>query len=240
MEAERSNIIEKCKARLIELSEIRSRINFEELNDIELLRNHLKDLDDQLVILKHLIEHKQSTLVESEVKAYVEESERELENLAEEKEEEADFSDDNDEDPVDPIDSSDEEEAVEDISSPDEIDEEDLKDQELALGISGSSIHESHENENDKSLAKKLELQPIEDLRKAIGLNERFYYANELFQGDGKEYTRAIEEFNHLSSLEDAQRLIEAKYFEKYHWDQHPEAEESLKLLLQRRYLKQG
>lgn len=237
MEAERSNIIEKCKARLIELSEIRSRINFEEVSDIEHLRSHLKDLDDQLVILKHLIEHKQSTLVESEVKAYVEESERELETLTEE--EAAGHSSEEEEPEIEAEPQEDEDQEAE-TSAEDQLDDEDIKEQEVALGVSGSSIHESHEDEDDQSLAKKLELQPIDDLKKAIGLNERFYYANELFQGDGKEYARAIEEFNHLSSIDDAQRLIDAKYFEKYHWDQHPEAEESLKLLLQRRYLKQG
>lgn len=88
----------------------------------------------------------------------------------------------------------------------------------------------------DNSLANKLENQGITDLKKAIGLNERFYYANELFRGDGAEYSQAIEEFNHLGSMDDARRLITAKYEEKYKWDYDSEAVTSFLNLLGRRY----
>lgn len=71
----------------------------------------------------------------------------------------------------------------------------------------------------NQSLINKLELKPIDNLKTAIGLNERFLFANELFKGDGQEYTLAIEEFNHLTNIDDAYKLINHKYVEKYKWD---------------------
>jgi hypothetical protein len=86
------------------------------------------------------------------------------------------------------------------------------------------------------SLASKLQNQPIQNLKTAIGLNERFLFANELFQGDGAEYQRAIEEFNHLASMDDAVRLIEHKYQPNYKWDFDNHTVQNFIHYLQRRY----
>jgi hypothetical protein len=225
LEADRLNIIEEAKALLLELTELRSKMDLEKEGDVAILREKILELNDTLVLLQHLLKHGDSALVRSEVQAYVEESERELEDIEEETEEMT-----SDDAPQVDVPS----EEVE------EVDVKDLEEQEKAMGLQGNSIHDREEDSEDNSIAKKLELQPIEDLKKAIGLNERFYYANELFQGDGQEYARAIEEFNHLGSIDDAQRLIEAKYNERYHWDKHEDARDSLLILLRRRYLNEA
>lgn len=79
--------------------------------------------------------------------------------------------------------------------------------------------------------------QPISDLRKAFGLNERFYYTNELFGGDGQEFVRALNEFNHLASFEDAQRLIDAKYVLVNNWDLEGEVVVEFLSIVKRRYI---
>jgi hypothetical protein len=89
----------------------------------------------------------------------------------------------------------------------------------------------------DISVSERLMLQPIADLRRAFGINERFFYTNELFDGDGEEFSRAINEFNHLSVYEDAIKLIASKYQELYHWSDEDENVQSFLALIRRRYL---
>jgi hypothetical protein len=86
------------------------------------------------------------------------------------------------------------------------------------------------------SLANRLQQQPIKNLKTAIGLNERFLFANELFRGDGIEYKRAIEEFNHLESMDSAMKLITHKYGEVYSWDFEDRTVLSFLEYLERRY----
>lgn len=89
----------------------------------------------------------------------------------------------------------------------------------------------------DNSLASKFARQPIADLRKAFGLNERFLYANELFGGDGQEFVQALNELNHLANFNDAMRMIEAKYFEAFGWNKEDEYVVSFLEIVERRYL---
>ena len=86
------------------------------------------------------------------------------------------------------------------------------------------------------SLASRLQQQPIKNLKTAIGLNERFLFANELFRGDGIEYQRAIEEFNHLESMDSAMKLITHKYGKVYSWDFEDRTVLSFLEYLERRY----
>lgn len=208
---------------------MQGKVAFDKVHDLEQLLAKLNDLQEQIAVLKFLSSKKQASIVESEIKAYVEESAREIESIKDPEDISAAEPEDKETEVKPPAD---------EVEEPVSIDDESLKEQEKAMGlISKEDIHERQSEGEDHSLAKKLESQPISDLKKVIGLNERFYFANELFQGDGQEYARAIEEFNHLSSMDDANRLIEAKYSEKYHWHQHIEARDSFCALLKRRYM---
>ncbi len=85
-------------------------------------------------------------------------------------------------------------------------------------------------------VAEMLANNAISDLRNAFGLNERFFYTNELFGGDGQEFVRAINEFNHLSSFEDAMKLIQAKYIPQFAWTADNEIAEEFVTIIKRRY----
>ena len=131
---------------------------------------------------------------------------------------------------------------VESLEEPNEEIEEEVQAVEKPETTQNTS--DDKESLNDKisklsksdSLASKLQNQPIQNLKTAIGLNERFLFANELFQGDGAEYQRAIEEFNHLASMDDAVRLIEHKYQPNYKWDFDNHTVQNFIHYLQRRY----
>ena len=85
-------------------------------------------------------------------------------------------------------------------------------------------------------VAEMLANNAIVDLRTAFGLNERFYFTNELFGGDGQEFVRAINEFNHLSSLDDAKRLLIAKFIPQFGWKEDNEIAEEFITIIKRRY----
>jgi hypothetical protein len=139
----------------------------------------------------------------------------------------------------------DEVEEVDEVESSEEPNEE-IEEEVQAVEKPETTQNTSDDKEslNDKisklsksdSLASKLQNQPIQNLKTAIGLNERFLFANELFQGDGAEYQRAIEEFNHLASMDDAVRLIEHKYQPNYKWDFDNHTVQNFIHYLQRRY----
>ncbi|MAZ36310.1 MAG: hypothetical protein CL842_02535 [Crocinitomicaceae bacterium] len=85
-------------------------------------------------------------------------------------------------------------------------------------------------------VAEMLANNAIDDLRSAFGLNERFYFTNELFGGDGQEFVRAINEFNHLESFEDAKRLLSAKFIPQFGWKEDNEIAEEFITVIKRRY----
>jgi chromosome segregation ATPase len=86
------------------------------------------------------------------------------------------------------------------------------------------------------SLADKVSARPLNDIKKAIGINERFLYANVLFNGDMGAFSRAVEELNHLESILDATRLMDEELSVKYLWDDEDETVIAFKTLVSRRF----
>ncbi len=73
---------------------------------------------------------------------------------------------------------------------------------------------------------------PIEDIRKAISLGDRFLFQRELFAGNGELMNKTIDKLNTLSSLEEAQKYI-SKHFS---WDTDSQAYELFTNILKRRW----
>jgi len=64
---------------------------------------------------------------------------------------------------------------------------------------------------------------PIRDLKKAIGVNDRFLYINELFRGDEAAYERSIKTINSFSILPEAEYWIQRELKVKNGWlDSNP------------------
>jgi len=91
------------------------------------------------------------------------------------------------------------------------------------------------EKKEEKSVINKIQKPPITDLRSAIGINDQFQFANELFEGSMQEYAIAVQQLNTAESLESA-----IDYFSNlqqlYNWDEKNETAKRLLDLIDRRY----
>lgn len=80
------------------------------------------------------------------------------------------------------------------------------------------------ESLNDRLKQSKIELSdmlteaPVRDLKKAIGVNDRFLFINELFRGDEAMYERSIKTINNFSIYPEAQYWIERELKVKIGW----------------------
>lgn len=85
------------------------------------------------------------------------------------------------------------------------------------------------ESLNDKLKQGKTELlevlkeTPVKDLRKAIGINDRFLFINELFRGDESMYERSIRTINSFNIFPEAEYWINRELKVKLGWQaDHP------------------
>lgn len=114
----------------------------------------------------------------------------------------------------------------------------------VALGerLSASSSNSIHERlmqmKEDKSIGARLQQKPIENLKDAIGLNEKFLFINELFNGNIQAYNEAIGQLNSFPSIHEAFEFINSLTGE-FAWDGNRSADtiEKFANLVQRRYI---
>ena len=85
--------------------------------------------------------------------------------------------------------------------------------------------HDGQPSLNDKLKQGKAELvevlkeTPIKDLRKAIGINDRFLFINDLFRGDEVMYERSIKTINSFNIYPEAEYWISRELKIKLGWD---------------------
>lgn len=75
--------------------------------------------------------------------------------------------------------------------------------------------------------------EPVTDLRRAIGINDRFLFIRDLFGGDGAAYEAAIDALNGFDNLDDCMIYIA----EHYAWNPNSDGAVLLMELLERKYL---
>jgi hypothetical protein len=88
----------------------------------------------------------------------------------------------------------------------------------------------------DKSVARKMSRNKIEDIRTVIGINEKFFFINDLFQGDMKEYQAAIDRLNSYTARAEALSFLDHLKKDK-NWKDDAEGYLQLRALVERRYL---
>jgi hypothetical protein len=76
----------------------------------------------------------------------------------------------------------------------------------------------------------------IRDLKKAIGINDRFVFINELFRGDEVMYERSIKTINNFSIYPEAQYWIERELKIKLGWDNNRSSVQEFYALVKRRF----
>jgi hypothetical protein len=98
------------------------------------------------------------------------------------------------------------------------------------------------ESLNDKLKQGKTELievlkeTPVRDLRKAIGINDRFLYINELFRGDENMYERCIKTINSFNIYAEAEYWITRELKVKLGWKDDEHAVQQFYQMVKRRF----
>jgi hypothetical protein len=86
------------------------------------------------------------------------------------------------------------------------------------IGLNGSSMND-HLREERIELAHVLTETPIRDLKKAIGVNDRYVFLNELFRGDEAMYERSLKTLNGFRVYQEAEYWINRELKIKLGWN---------------------
>jgi hypothetical protein len=95
---------------------------------------------------------------------------------------------------------------------------------------------------NDKLKSDVVELKsalndtPVRDLKKAIGINDRYVFINQLFRGDEVMYERSLKTINGFRILPEAEYWMERELKVKLGWDENREATRHFYQLVKRRF----
>jgi len=90
--------------------------------------------------------------------------------------------------------------------------------------------------EQKKEVAHILKETPVKDLRKAIGINDRFLFVSELFRGDDAMYERSIKTINSFHVLSEAEYWINRELKVKLAWNDDKETVQHFYHLVRRRF----
>jgi hypothetical protein len=87
-----------------------------------------------------------------------------------------------------------------------------------------------------KEVSAKLTDTPVKDLRKAVGINDRYLFISELFRGDETMYERSIKTINNFTIFQEAYYWMERELKLKLAWDQEKHSTQLFYQLVRRRF----
>ncbi len=102
--------------------------------------------------------------------------------------------------------------------------------------IPASMPVEINEVVTNTELQEKLALEPIKDLKAAIGVNDKFQFTATLFNGDEKAFEMAVKSINGFKIYAEAQFWIKSNLREQNKWDETAEVVKAFDLLVKRRF----
>jgi|SRR6476659_1478526 len=111
----------------------------------------------------------------------------------------------------------------------------DAKELNDAMAQDAESLNDKLKTEK-KELGSLLKESPVRDLRKAIGINDRFVFINELFRGDENMYERSIKTINSFNALPEAEFWIQRELKTKIGWSDSSETVHHFDQLVRRRF----
>jgi len=103
------------------------------------------------------------------------------------------------------------------------------------VGKKNRSLNDSLK-EHTTELSAKLSDGPVKDLKKAIGVNDRFLFINELFRGDEVMYERSIKTINSFTIWPEAEYWIKRELKTKLGWINNNEIVQQFDQLVKRRF----
>jgi hypothetical protein len=103
------------------------------------------------------------------------------------------------------------------------------------LATSAESLNEKLKEERTEVMTT-LQDTPVRDLKKAIGINDRYLFVNDLFRGDENMYERSIKTINGFSIYPEAQYWIQRELKVKLSWPDNSETVKLFDQLIKRRF----
>ena len=123
----------------------------------------------------------------------------------------------------------------------DVIVEEEAKTEKADINILNDfkSVNEIHSDSPQTSLADQFGQQPISDLTKEIGINEKYLITESLFSGDSQACSTAIKDLNEFQNMDQASDFLKNTLSKKYNWNPKSNQVKRLINLVERRYQNQ-
>lgn len=90
--------------------------------------------------------------------------------------------------------------------------------------------------QQSKEAVSKLVGEPVRDLKKAIGINDKYLFVKELFRNDETAYERTIKTINSFNILPEAEYWIQREMKYKLGWDDNNSVVQSFYQLVKRRF----
>ena len=87
-----------------------------------------------------------------------------------------------------------------------------------------------------KEVAEHIALEPIKDLKAAIGINDKFQFIQELFGGDEKDFESSLKTINAFNIYAEAQFWIKKELRIKNNWDEASASVKAFDQLIKRRF----
>jgi hypothetical protein len=106
---------------------------------------------------------------------------------------------------------------------------------EVIAGADAPSVNDKLKQRTTE-LADQLAEPPVKDLRKAIGINDKYLYINELFRGDETMYERSIKTINSFTILPEAEYWIQRELKVKLGWSEANPTVKQFNQLIKRRF----
>ncbi len=103
------------------------------------------------------------------------------------------------------------------------------------LANGSASLNEKLKEERVE-VAATLQGSPVRDLKKAIGVNDRFLFVHDLFRGDENMYERSLKTINGFNIYPEAQYWIQRELKVKLSWPDNSEAVKLFDQLVKRRF----
>lgn len=111
-----------------------------------------------------------------------------------------------------------------------------VKELNEVIGRAEPSINEKL-FERKKELGEKLKDEPLKDIKKAVGVNDRFIFISELFRGDEDMYERSLKTINRFTIYPEAEFWILRELKLKLGWNEEHPAVKQFDQLVKRRFL---
>ena len=103
------------------------------------------------------------------------------------------------------------------------------------IGLTSTSLNDKLKSDV-ADLKSALNDTPVRDLKKAIGVNDRYVFINQLFRGDEVMYERSIKTINGFRILPEAEYWMERELKVKLGWDENRETTRHFYQLVKRRF----